>query len=112
MGVARLPGNGYKKLGLIRENGKQEGLFLQSIRNLEVNSQIASGHYTNYAVIHGSMPRERDRMFSTIEDALQMQKKISDLCMWERSDEMVRFGTRGSTLRKGQFHVTLILSKN
>ena len=66
----------YKRLGLFRENGKLKGLFLQSIRNLEVNSQIASGHYTNYAVIHGSMPRERDRMFSTIVDALQKEEEM------------------------------------
>jgi len=76
LGISRLPGNGYKRLGLIRENGEQEGLFLQSIRNLEVNSQIASDHYTNGADIHGSMSQERGRVFSTIEDAFQMQEKM------------------------------------
>lgn len=45
------------------------------IRNLEVTSRIASDHYTNYVDVHGTMPRDRDRMLSVIEAALQMEEK-------------------------------------
>jgi radical SAM superfamily enzyme YgiQ (UPF0313 family) len=46
------------------------------IENLEVNSQIASDHYTNYVDIHGRMPQNRDSMLATIEDALQMEEEM------------------------------------
>jgi radical SAM superfamily enzyme YgiQ (UPF0313 family) len=46
------------------------------IQNLEVNSQIASDHYTNYANIHGRMPEDRDTLLATIEDALQKEEGI------------------------------------
>jgi radical SAM superfamily enzyme YgiQ (UPF0313 family) len=46
------------------------------IRNLEVTSRIASDHYTNYVDIHGTMPRDRDRMLAAIGDALQMEERI------------------------------------
>ena len=46
------------------------------IRNLDVTSRITSDHYTNYADIHGTMPRDRDRMLATIEDALQMDEEM------------------------------------
>jgi radical SAM superfamily enzyme YgiQ (UPF0313 family) len=42
------------------------------IRNLDVSSQIASDHYTNYVDVHGRMPVDRDRMLKTIENALQL----------------------------------------
>ncbi len=44
------------------------------IRNLEVTSRISSDHYTNYVDIHGTMPRDRDRMLAAIDDALQMDE--------------------------------------
>jgi len=46
------------------------------IRNLDATSQIASDHYTNYLDIHGQLPQERDRMLSTIEDALRMDEAM------------------------------------
>jgi len=46
------------------------------IRNLEVNSRIASDHYTNYVDIHGRMPQDRDRMLASIEDALQKGEEM------------------------------------
>ncbi|MBC8419657.1 MAG: radical SAM protein [Desulfobacteraceae bacterium] len=46
------------------------------IRNLEINSQVASDHYTNYVDIRGRMPEDRDSMLSTIEDALQMEEEM------------------------------------
>jgi len=46
------------------------------IRNLEVTSQIASDHYTNYVNVHGRMPHDRERMLTTIGNALQMKEKM------------------------------------
>jgi radical SAM superfamily enzyme YgiQ (UPF0313 family) len=45
-------------------------------RNLEVTSQIASDHYTNYVDIHGRMPEDKDKMLTTIENALQMGEEM------------------------------------
>jgi radical SAM superfamily enzyme YgiQ (UPF0313 family) len=46
------------------------------IQNLEVSSQIASDHYTNYVDIHGRMPEDEGRMLATIEDALQKREEM------------------------------------
>lgn len=45
------------------------------IRSLDVASQIASDHYTNYADVHGTMPRDKNRMLATLEEALNMDEK-------------------------------------
>jgi radical SAM superfamily enzyme YgiQ (UPF0313 family) len=45
------------------------------LRNLTVTSQITSDHYTNYVDVHGRMPRDRDRMLTTIDKALQMKEE-------------------------------------
>jgi radical SAM superfamily enzyme YgiQ (UPF0313 family) len=46
------------------------------IRNLDVTSQVASDHYTNYADVHGKMPQDQQRMLRTIENALQMDEEM------------------------------------
>lgn len=40
------------------------------IKHLEVTSDILSDHYTNYADVHGKMPRARDRMLQVIDEYL------------------------------------------
>jgi len=45
------------------------------LRNLIATSQITSDHYTNYVDVHGRMPRDRDRMLTTIDRALQMKEE-------------------------------------
>jgi len=46
------------------------------IRNLDVTSQVASDHYTNYVDVHGKMLQDRHRMLKTIENALQMNEEM------------------------------------
>ena len=46
------------------------------IQNLEVDSLIASDHYTNYVDIHGRMPQDRDKMLAAIEEALQRGEEM------------------------------------
>jgi radical SAM superfamily enzyme YgiQ (UPF0313 family) len=46
------------------------------IRNLEVTSRIASDHYTNYVDVHGTMPRDKDKMLTAVINALQMGEEM------------------------------------
>ena len=46
------------------------------IRNLDVTSQIASDHYTNYVDVHGVLPQDRGRMLKTIEKSLQLGEEM------------------------------------
>jgi radical SAM superfamily enzyme YgiQ (UPF0313 family) len=43
---------------------------IEMIQALDVTSKIASDHYTNYVDIYGVMPMDKDRMLTTIEEAL------------------------------------------
>ena len=44
------------------------------IENLEVTSEIRSDHYTNYVDIHGTLPRDREKMLTAIHRALKMDE--------------------------------------
>lgn len=41
------------------------------IERLDVQSEILSDHYTNYADIHGKMPRDKDEMLQSIDEYLE-----------------------------------------
>ena len=45
------------------------------IKNLKVTSRIYSDHYTNYIIVNGKLPEERNLMLETIEDALKKDEK-------------------------------------
>jgi radical SAM superfamily enzyme YgiQ (UPF0313 family) len=44
------------------------------IEHLEVTSDILSDHYTNYADVHGKMPRDKDRMLQVIDECLTLDE--------------------------------------
>ncbi len=44
------------------------------IRRLEVDSFLASDHYTNYINVEGRLPHDRDRMLRQIDEALQTEE--------------------------------------
>jgi len=56
--------------------GNRKGCSCNQYETWRLTPRIASDHYTNGADIHGSMSQERGRVFSTIEDAFQMQEKM------------------------------------
>jgi len=41
---------------------------------LEIKTEIRSDHYTNYADIHGSLPRDRDEMINTVDAHLRLDE--------------------------------------
>jgi len=45
------------------------------IKNLKVNSQVFSDHYTNYIDINGKLPQDRDEMLQKINTALKSDEK-------------------------------------
>ena len=49
------------------------------IKNLQVTSQIASDHYTNYIGVNGKLPEDRKQMLQTIQEAL----KKDEICFRE-----------------------------
>lgn len=45
------------------------------IKNLKVNSQVFSDHYTNYINVNGKLPDDKDDMLQTIKTALKSDEK-------------------------------------
>jgi radical SAM superfamily enzyme YgiQ (UPF0313 family) len=44
------------------------------LERLEANTEIRSDHYTNYADIHGTMPRDREKMIRMVDRYLQREE--------------------------------------